>query len=250
VGVLRNRKFIAVFLVVIVIILGAIGYVIYSRIHTTQFEPFTSVFHILFEDASHDLLGNLTGKFEITQTNASTMVSTLTLALSSERESVWHQPYIDNVTLDISFGVLFYEGRVIGPPLPPIQRQILNNGESVVFHNTSHDVSNLWQPKICIFCGLRYVRTFNETTPSIQVHFSDGQIWRYTRNISPLWQDKYEYPPSMHACVYDLRRVAKIYLCEPEDPNWNPHADLVPDNIINILDLRVAAKNFGKTWPE
>ena len=195
-GVLSNRKFVAVFLVAVVVTLGTIGYVIYYRIHTTQFEPYTSIFHILFEDASHDLLGNLTGKFEIAQTKSSTMVSTLTLTLSSERESVWHKPYIDNVTLDISFGVLFYEGMVIGPPPPSNQRQILSNDESVVFRNTSHDVSNLWKPKICIFCSLRYAQTYNETTPSIQIHFSDAQVWRHSRNVYPLWQNKYEYPPS------------------------------------------------------
>jgi len=50
--------------------------------------------------------------------------------------------------------------------------------------------------------------------------------------------------------IYDLRKIAKIYGCELGDPDWNPHVDLVPDNVIKISDLRVAAKNFGKEWSE
>jgi len=200
VGVLRNRKFIAVFLVVIVIILGAIGYVIYSRIHTTQFEPFTSVFHILFEDASHDLLGNLTGKFEITQTNASTMVSTLTLALSSERESVWHQPYIDNVTLDISFGVLFYEGRVIGPPLPPIQRQILNNGESVVFHIRPTTSVTFGNPRFASSVGFATFGPLTRPHPPSKSTFQMGRFGDILETFPPSGRTSMNIPQAcMHA---------------------------------------------------
>lgn len=194
---LRDCKFIAVLLMTIVTASGIAGHVVYARTLTPKFEPYTAVFHLLFEDASHDLLGKLTGRLEIAQTNASTVVSTLTLAFSSERLNSWHEPYIDNVTLEIIFAVMFFEsGAQFGIPLPPIQSQTLNNGEKAVFYERSHDISKLKQPMICIFCVFPSGQVSNVTKPSIQVYFSDGQVWRFNENIYPLWQDQYEYPPS------------------------------------------------------
>lgn len=190
-----DRKFIAALLVTIVIACGIAGYVIYTRTLTSKFELYTAVFHILFEDASHDLLGKLTGKLEIAQTSPSTIVSTFTLAFSSERLRAWHKPYIDEVTLETQFGVMFFESVPHFTPTPSIQRQTLNDGQKVVFYKASSDISKLKQPMIHICCVLRSCQTSEGTIHSIQLYFSDGQVWRYDKSIYPLWQDKYEYPP-------------------------------------------------------
>ena len=182
----------------VIIVCGIFGYMIYTRPLASKFEPYISIFHVLFEDASHNLLGNLTGKLEIAQINESTVVSTFSLTFSSERLSAWHKPCIDNITVEIMFAVRFRESdSQFSIPLPPFRSQTLNDGEKVVFYEKIHDISKLKQPVIYICCVLPCLRASNGTIPSIQVYFSDGQVWRCNQNIYPLWQDKYEYPPPM-----------------------------------------------------
>jgi hypothetical protein len=50
--------------------------------------------------------------------------------------------------------------------------------------------------------------------------------------------------------VLDLIIVAGALGTRPGDSGWKPNADLKEDkdNVINILDLIVAAGNLGKTW--
>lgn len=196
--VLMGHRFIAVVLVTIVAACDVAGYIAYAQTLAPRLEDYTSVFHMLFEDASHNLLGNLTGQLEIVQTDASTVVSTFTLAFSSDRLSVWHRPYIDRVTFEMRAGVVSfeYDQRTTWGLLPPSQSQSLNDGEKVFFHEASHDISRFEQPMFFICCVLHSCETSNGTIPSIQVYFSDGQVWTYNQNLYPLWQDKYVYPPS------------------------------------------------------
>ena len=55
--------------------------------------------------------------------------------------------------------------------------------------------------------------------------------------------------------IRDLSIVARAFGSQPDDPNWNPLADitgpapLVPDGEVDIRDIGLAAKNFGKTYP-
>lgn len=191
-----DRKFIAALLVTIVIACGIAGYVIYTRTLTSKIELYTAVSHILFEDASHDLLGKLTGKLEIAQTSPSTIVSTFTLTFSSERLKAWHEPYINKVTLETQFLVMFFESVPHFTELPLPQRQTLNDGGKVVFYKASSDISKLEQPMIHICCVLCSCQSSEGTIYPIQLYFSDGQVWRYDKSIYPLWQDKYEYPPA------------------------------------------------------
>ena len=46
--------------------------------------------------------------------------------------------------------------------------------------------------------------------------------------------------------ILDLIIVGNAYGSTPTSPNWDARADLKPDNIINIFDLSIVGKNYGK----
>jgi len=47
--------------------------------------------------------------------------------------------------------------------------------------------------------------------------------------------------------IFDLTIIALAFGSKPGDPNWNPDADLDPNNIIDIFDLVLITLNYGKT---
>jgi len=48
--------------------------------------------------------------------------------------------------------------------------------------------------------------------------------------------------------ILDISIIAETFESEPRDPNWNEIADITePYGKINIIDVSVAAKEFGKT---
>jgi len=48
--------------------------------------------------------------------------------------------------------------------------------------------------------------------------------------------------------IQDIALVAKAYGTKPEDPDWNPIADVAePYGEINIVDTATVAKDYGKT---
>jgi len=47
--------------------------------------------------------------------------------------------------------------------------------------------------------------------------------------------------------LYDLVRTAQAFGLKLGDPGWDPYADLIRDDVINILDIIVVASNFGST---
>lgn len=49
--------------------------------------------------------------------------------------------------------------------------------------------------------------------------------------------------------ITDVVITALAFGSRPGDPNWNPDADLRPDNIIDIIDFVIIGVNFGKTCP-
>ena len=49
--------------------------------------------------------------------------------------------------------------------------------------------------------------------------------------------------------IYDAVKVAKAYGSKSTDPNWNPHTDLIQDRKIDMDDLKIIKKHFGKTVP-
>lgn len=49
--------------------------------------------------------------------------------------------------------------------------------------------------------------------------------------------------------INDIIIWANAFGSRLDDPNWNPTADLVKDNVIDIFDAVLVAVNFGKTYP-
>lgn len=47
--------------------------------------------------------------------------------------------------------------------------------------------------------------------------------------------------------IHDLVTVAIAFGSKPGSPNWNPIADLDKNDIINIMDVIIVARNYGKT---
>lgn len=45
----------------------------------------------------------------------------------------------------------------------------------------------------------------------------------------------------------DLAALVNAYGSIPDTPNWNPDSDFNTDNIINVLDLAILSRNYGKT---
>ena len=47
--------------------------------------------------------------------------------------------------------------------------------------------------------------------------------------------------------IFDLAIVGAAYHTRPWSPYWDPRADLVKDNVINVLDFGMIGYEFGKT---
>jgi parallel beta-helix repeat protein len=45
----------------------------------------------------------------------------------------------------------------------------------------------------------------------------------------------------------DLYQLTQLFGTTPQDPNWNPNADLNNDNKIDAHDLRILGENYGRT---
>jgi parallel beta-helix repeat protein len=48
--------------------------------------------------------------------------------------------------------------------------------------------------------------------------------------------------------IIDISIFAKVIRTKLGDNNWNPHADLDENSVINTVDIVLAAKEFGKEW--
>lgn len=48
--------------------------------------------------------------------------------------------------------------------------------------------------------------------------------------------------------IFDGVIMGVAFGSRPGDPNWNPIADIVPDNFIDIQDVALWAIHFGETW--
>jgi len=47
----------------------------------------------------------------------------------------------------------------------------------------------------------------------------------------------------------DLVLLAEAYSSRPNDPNWNPDADIDNDQYVGLADLSILALNFGQHYP-
>jgi len=48
--------------------------------------------------------------------------------------------------------------------------------------------------------------------------------------------------------ILDLGIIANAFGSHPQHPRWNPLADLNSDESVNVLDISVAASDFGKSF--
>jgi len=48
--------------------------------------------------------------------------------------------------------------------------------------------------------------------------------------------------------ILDISIIAKAFGKQQGDDYWNPHADLDDNGAINIIDISTAAREFGKEW--
>jgi len=47
--------------------------------------------------------------------------------------------------------------------------------------------------------------------------------------------------------IQDVVVAAKAFSSYPGHPRWNPSADMNKDGIVNMIDIVLIVKNFGKT---
>lgn len=88
--------------------------------------------------------------------------------------------------------------------------------------------------------------------------YGDTPYWLsdQTKDARPL-MSPYEYwkapitgdiDRNMRVDIVDLAIAGKAFGCLPGYPTWNSNADLNRDNMIDIRDLVLVARNFGKTY--
>jgi hypothetical protein len=88
----KKKWLYGIILVLAVAIAGVGGYpIFFTQCKREKFEPYVSTFHLLFEDGSHNLLGNLTGKIRITEPEKAIIHSICKLSLSSPRADEYHE---------------------------------------------------------------------------------------------------------------------------------------------------------------
>jgi hypothetical protein len=49
--------------------------------------------------------------------------------------------------------------------------------------------------------------------------------------------------------VRDIALIGRAFGTVPDDARWNPIADINLDNKVNIFDITLVAKKFGKHYP-
>ena len=49
--------------------------------------------------------------------------------------------------------------------------------------------------------------------------------------------------------VKDIFTAAKAYGTKPNDPKWNPNADINDDNKVDVKDIFTIAKHYGEIDP-
>jgi len=47
--------------------------------------------------------------------------------------------------------------------------------------------------------------------------------------------------------IIDVSTVARAYGFKPGDPNWNPLADIDKNGVVNIVDVSMVERDYGKT---
>jgi len=188
----KKKVFLIASISAVVVVFSIISYVLYtSYTHRPAFEQYSSTFHLLFEDGSLNLLGNLTGRISIEESEKGVAHATCELSFLSDGS-------IDKIELITCFmPFIFYEGPTpISIPLPPVKTISLHSGERMVIAEVSRDISGLEEPMVVFgFTAGSHVRTPEGDEfriPMIKLYFTDGRIWKWEYKFNetrpfPLW---------------------------------------------------------------
>ena len=183
---MKKKWLYGIILVLAVAIAGVGGYLIFfTQYKGDKFEPYVSTFHLLFEDGSHNLLGNLTGELRITEPEKGILHSICKLSLSSPRPDEYHEPYIDKVELFTAWTCIIYPGPYpISIPLPLPQKVTLHVDEDIILFERSCNVSGFEEEPMIVFgfsrgAGIEHPEWGHLILPTIRLYFSDGQKWEW-----------------------------------------------------------------------
>ena len=183
---MKKKWLYGIILVLAVAIAGLGGYLIFfTQYKGDRFEPYVSTFHLLFEDGSHNLLGNLTGELRITEPEKGILHSICKLSLSSPRPDEYHEPYIDKVELFTAWTCIIYPGPYPIPiPAPAPQKVTLHVDEDIILFEHSRNVSGfVEEPRLAFWFSsgtkIGHHEWGSMILPTIRVYFSDGQKWEW-----------------------------------------------------------------------
>ena len=220
-----------------------------------NFEPYVSTFHLLFEDGSHNLLGNLTGELRITEPEKEIIHSICKLSLSSPRPDEYHEPYIDKLELFTAWTFIIHPWGLNPPPMPPPypQKVTLHVDEDIILFEHSRNVSGFVEEPRLVFWFSSGAKISNHEwgtliLPTIWVYFSDGQKWEweYEYDITPpfkLWSgmdvNLSELSGKIETETITFTTVEKV------SPPPSILGDLNNDGSVDISDVVIAGKAFA-----
>jgi len=167
-----RRKFLVILTIVVVaIIAGAMGaryfllappYVAEFRRHPELFVSHTKILHILFEDRSGGLLGNLTGRFEVRR-DGYTVYLNISYFFTCD-------PSIGNLAFDSGVVWLVTKGPEPVPiPTTTPEHLTMRDGKSKIFYIGVNEFNWDWEyAQITILSDIS----------NLQIQFSDGRMWK------------------------------------------------------------------------
>jgi hypothetical protein len=192
----KKKWLYGIILVLAVAIAGVGSYLIFfTRFKGDRFEPYVSTFHLLFEDGSHNLLGNLTGEIRITEPEKEIIHSICMLSLSSPRPDEYHEPYIDKIELFTAWICIIYPGPRLIPAAPLSQKVTLHTDEDITLFESSRNVSDYEEEPMIVLgfsshSEIEHHEWGHLIEPTIRFYFSDGQNleWEHEYGVTPPFQ--------------------------------------------------------------
>jgi len=119
-------------------------------------------------------------------------------------------------------------------PAPPV-----SGSGTVAIVTFKATAASIW-PDPNLECTLDLINTKLKTDGGLEIlHYEVDGLYSYTPLIGDLTSDG-------TVDLDDLYVISAAFGSKPGDSNWNRIADLTRDNVVNILDLRTAARHYGE----
>jgi hypothetical protein len=119
-------------------------------------------------------------------------------------------------------------------PAPPV-----NGTGTVALVTFKATAASIW-PDPDLQCTLDLINTKLKTDGGIEIlHYEVDGLYSYTPLVGDLTSDG-------TVDLDDLYIISLAFGSKPGDLNWNRIADLTRDNVVNVLDLRTAARHYGE----